>query len=118
MVDYLIWSVPGVYDTLHLQFGTVYEVSLFVNNTTPSQVSDYMEKKGFKNEAEFCRACNQFLRCNDDRGIAPQERLQNIMALYNEMLFRYNVPQFPPYGMNTMCGFNCDLAEQVFQVTP
>ena len=76
-----------------------------------------MRRNGDVSEAEFCEACYNYLRANDDRGIRVEIRILMMMDLYKEVVSRFAYPRFPLYGRETMSGFNVELAEEILVVS-
>ena len=76
-----------------------------------------MRKNKDISAAEFCEACYNYLRANDDRGIRIEIRILMMMDLYKEVVSRFAYPKFPLYGRETISGFNVELAEEILVVS-
>lgn len=77
------------------------------------QVAKEMYKLGYCTEGDFCRAMSDYIKGCDDRGIAPEKRMELLMPLYNFVRERVMIPRFPLYGTNSNCGINLNLAEEI-----
>ena len=72
-----------------------------------------MDKLGFDEEATFCRAMSDYIKACDDRGYCPEDRIKMMMPLFRFVMERVMIPNFPVYGLNTLCGLNFHLAEEI-----
>ncbi|XP_053404619.1 uncharacterized protein LOC128558653 [Mercenaria mercenaria] len=95
------WINAAVSDETCLNVGIVIECIdkqsvAFAKRVFAEDVENYMECKGYTNEARFIRLIRRWYEAEDDPGITARDRCYRRLELRNYLLEKVNFGRFPP----------------------